>query len=46
MHGVDWKAVRDRYDGESDSGQVKGNAIDGTVLTGRARLPWSAKLAK
>ena len=28
------------------SGQVKGNAIDGTVLTGGARLPWSAKLAK
>jgi hypothetical protein len=28
------------------TGQVKGNTIEGTVMTGRARLPWSAKLAK
>jgi len=28
------------------TGQVKGNAIEGTVQVGRARLPWRAVLAK
>jgi len=28
------------------TGRVKGNAIDGSVLTGRTRAPWSARLAR